>query len=163
MAKTQSAGQNGAFDLAPFAAMFDPKQFNTDAFTKAFAGNTFDFAALAQSQQKTFEVFAAAQNLWMEGAQVVGKRQAEWAREALDEGTQALSKIAAAGTPAEKIMTQLEVAKSTYEKSLATAEEFGKISAETNQKAGQMIAERVFESFDEVAKQVDTSKTAKAA
>ena len=164
MAKSQTNGQAGAFDFTPFTNLFDPKAFDPkmfggDAFAKAFAPK-FDFGALAQAQQKNFEAFAAAQRVLIEGAQVVGQRQAELAREAFDQGSQAINQIVAAGTPAEKVAAQLAVAKSTYEKSVAGAEELGKLSAETNQKASKVIAQRLSETLDEVAQQVEAAKAA---
>ena len=174
MAKSQTNGQNGAQDFAafaPFAPFFDPKQFSNqfggqfggDAFTKAFSASGFDFTALAASQQKTLEVWAAAQKTVVEAAQAVGKRQAELTREALDQGSKTFAEIAAAGTPAEKVQVQLSAAKAAYDKGLATAEEFAKISAEANRKASHLIAKRVSESLDEVAHQVETAQETKAA
>jgi len=122
-------------------------------FSKAFAGFTlpgFDVEAVLASQRKNIEALTQANQLAVEGVQAVARRQAEIAREAIDEASTMLRDIVQPTAPEERIAKQAELLKLTFERSLANARELALLLAKANTEAFDVVAKRVAQGFEEI-------------
>ena len=112
-------------------------------FSKAFAGFTlpgFDVEAVLASQRKNIEALTQANQLAVEGVQAVARRQAEIAREAIDEASTVLRDIAQPAAPEERIAKHAELLKQTFERGLATTRELALMLAKANTEAFDVVA-----------------------
>lgn len=122
-------------------------------FSKAFAGFTlpgFDVEAVLASQRKNIEALTQANQLAVEGVQAVARRQAEIAREAIDEASTVLREIVQPTAPEERIAKQAELLKQTFERSLANTRELALLLAKANTEAFDVVAKRIAQGFEEV-------------
>ena len=122
-------------------------------FSKAFAGFTlpgFDVEAVLASQRKNIEALTQANQLAVEGVQAVARRQAEIAREAIDEASTVLREIVQPTAPEERVAKQADLLKQTFERSLANARELALMLAKANTEAFDVVAKRVAQGFEEI-------------
>ncbi|MGH6974495.1 MAG: phasin family protein [Stellaceae bacterium] len=122
-------------------------------FSKAFAGFTlpgFDVEAVLASQRKNIEALTQANQLAVEGVQAVARRQAELAREAIDEASTVLREIVQPTAPEERLAKQVELLKQTFERSLANTRELALLLAKANTEAFDVVAKRVAQGFEEI-------------
>ncbi|MDE1902510.1 MAG: TIGR01841 family phasin [Alphaproteobacteria bacterium] len=122
-------------------------------FSKAFAGFTlpgFDVEAVLACQRKNIEALTQANQLAVEGVQAVARRQAEIAREAIDEASTVLREIVQPTAPEERIAKQAELLKQTFERSLANTRELALLLAKANTEAFDVVAKRVAQGFEEI-------------
>ena len=122
-------------------------------FSKAFAGFTlpgFDVEAVLASQRKNIEALTQANQLAVEGAQAVARRQAEIAREAIDEASAALRDIVQPTAPEERIAKHAELLRQTFERGLANTRELTLMLAKANTEAFDVVAKRVAAGFEEI-------------
>ena len=130
--------------------------------TKAFAGFQipgFNVEAMMASQRKNVEALTQANQLALEGAQALARRQVEIAREALEEASALFHELSQPGAPQEKLVKNTELAKARFEKGLATAKELGELVAKANTEAFNVLTKRVTESFEEM-REVASTKAA---
>ena len=109
-----------------------------------------DVDAILASQRKNIEAVTAANQLAIEGLQAVLRRQAEILRASVEESSNYVNQVVAAGTPEEKAAKQAELAKAAFEKALANARELAELVAKSNSEAAEILSKRVSESLDEV-------------
>lgn len=122
-------------------------------FSKAFAGFTlpgFDIEAVLASQRKNIEALTQANQLAVEGVQAMARRQAEIAREAIDEASAVLRDIVQPTAPEERIAKNAELLKQTFERSLANTRELTLMFAKANTEAFDIVAKRVAAGFEEI-------------
>jgi phasin family protein len=130
--------------------------------TKAFAGFAIpglNVEALLSAQRKNVEALTQANQLAIEGVQALARRQVEIAREAFDEAPALLREFSQPGVPQERLAKNAELAKATFEKSLATAKELTELVTKANTEAFNVLTKRFTESFEELR----DATTAKAA
>lgn len=121
--------------------------------SKAFAGFAvpgFNAEALMASQRKNVEALTQANQLAIEGAQALARRQVEIAREALDEAPSLFRELSQPGAPQERLAKNAELARATFEKSLANARELTELVAKANAEAFNVLTKRMTESFEEI-------------
>jgi phasin family protein len=121
--------------------------------TKAFSGFAipgFNVEAMLSVQRKNVEAFTQANQLAIEGAQAFARRQVEIAREALDEAPALFREFSQPGVPQERFAKNAELAKATFEKSLATARELTELVTKANTDAFNVLTKRFTESFEEI-------------
>jgi phasin family protein len=111
---------------------------------------TLDVDAMVASQRKTIEALTQANQVAVEGVQAVARRQAEMARQTIEDFTGLLREIAQPGTPEEKLAKQAEAAKTALEKGVANARELAELVAKANSEAFNVLNKRVAEGLDEV-------------
>lgn len=157
---------NGDFSKFDFAAFMDPTKFAEQwekfDFTKAadqFKVPGLDAQALVEYQKRNLEAFASANKIALEGAQAVIRRQAEILRQGVEELSKAVSELNAAGTPQDKALKQVELAKGAYEAALANLRELSEMASKSNGEAADLLSNRVSESFGEFTSEL--KKTAK--
>ncbi len=155
MAKTaETTSKNG---FAEVAKAFD--------MTKAFdIGKAFDMSkafgemklpgidveAVAASQRKNLEALTQANQLAVEGAQSLARRQVEIARQAADEVTTAFREWTEAGAPEDRIAKSVELTKLAYEKGIANARELTELATKASTDVFSVITRRFSEGFDEL-------------
>jgi len=162
MAKTtaETTSKNG---FAEVAKAFDiSKAFDmTKAFdvskafdmTKAFGDMKLpglDVEAVAASQRKNLEAFTQANQLAVEGAQSLARRQVEIVRQAVDEASQALREWTEAGAPEDRIAKSVELTKLAYEKGIANARELTELATKASTDVFSVMTRRFSEGFDEL-------------
>lgn len=154
MAKTTETTKNG---FAEVAKAFDmTKAFDmSKAFdmTKAFGEMKLpgiDVEAVAASQRKNLEALTQANQLAVEGAQSLARRQVEIARQAVDEASAALREWTEAGAPEDRIAKTVELSKAAYEKSIANARELTELATKATTDVFSVMARRFSEGFDEL-------------
>ena len=121
--------------------------------SKAFAGFAlpgFNVDAMMAAQRKNVEALTQANQLAIEGAQALARRQVEIAREALEEARSLFREFSQPGAPQERLAKNTEIAKATFEKSLATAKELTELVTKSNAEAFNVLTKRVTESFEEI-------------
>jgi phasin family protein len=131
-------------------------------FSKSFTNGktpTVDMESLFASQRKNFEAFTSANQLAFEGVKAVAQRQAELAREAVEQFSSLAKELSAPASVEEKLVKQAELAKSAFEQSLATMREMSDTLTKSNTQAINVVSKRVADSFDEV--KTAFAKTAK--
>jgi phasin family protein len=151
MASKTETSKNGFADVAK---AFDvTKAFDVGNFAKAFGDLRLpglDVEAVAASQRKNLEALTQANQLAVEGAQSLARRQVEIVRQAVDEASQALREWTEAGAPEDRIAKSVELGKAAYEKGIANAKELTELAAKAGTDVFSVIARRFSESFDEV-------------
>ncbi len=167
MAKTSAAETNDFFkpdyfkvpDFGQFQADFN--RWVSD-FSKSFTNGkapTVDMETLFASQRKNFEAFQSANQLAFDGVKAVAQRQAELAREAVEDFSKLAKELSAPASVEEKLVKQAEIAKSAFEQALATMREMNDTLVKSNTQAIDVVSKRVADSFDEV--KTAFAKTAK--
>jgi phasin family protein len=122
-------------------------------FSKAFAGFTlpgFDVETVLASQRKNIEALTQANQLAVEGVQAMARRQAEIAREVIDEASAVLREIVQPTVPEDRIAKNAELLKQTFERSLANTRELTLMLAKANTEAFDVVAKRVAAGFEEI-------------
>lgn len=122
-----------------------------------------DVQQIMTISRKNIEAMTAANQLAVEGIQACLKRQAEIVQESLKEANSIVTEMAAAGTPEDKIVRQVELVKQAYENAISNTKELAEIAAKSNGEAIELISERVSDSLDEIKAVTKKATTKKAA
>jgi phasin family protein len=109
-----------------------------------------DMDAMIAGQRRNLEAFTAANQAALEGLQAVTRRQAEMLRQSVDEATQAMKDMLAAGSPEEKAARQTDLAKSAFARAVANTRELTDIVARSQGEALDVLNKRVTEGLEEV-------------
>jgi phasin family protein len=159
MAKTNTAAETNDYFKPDYFKVPDFGQFQSDFnrwvsdFSKSFTnGKTpaVDMETLFASQRKNFEAFQSANQLAFDGVKAVAQRQAELAREAVEEFSKLAKELSAPASVEEKLVKQAEIAKSAFEQALSTVREMSDTLVKSNTQAIDVVSKRVSDSFDEV-------------
>ena len=168
MAKTSAAEQANDYFKPDYFKVPDFGQFQADFnrwvsdFSKSFTNGktpSVDMETLFASQRKNFEAFTSANQLAFEGVKAVAQRQAELAREAVEQFSSLAKELSAPASVEEKLVKQAEIAKSAFEQALSTMREMNDTLTKSNTQAINVVSKRVADSFDEV--KTALAKTAK--
>lgn len=120
-----------------------------------------DVDAILAAQRKNIEAVTAANQLAIEGLQAVIRRQAEILRASVEESSNYVNQVVAAGSPEEKAAKQAELIKAAFEKSLANARELAELVAKSNNEAAEILSKRVSESLEEVKAAIAKAQSAR--
>jgi phasin family protein len=123
-------------------------------FTKVWGDFRFpgvDVESIVASQRKNLEAIVQANQLAVEGAQTVLRRQMELARESMDEFSAIFRDfVQPNGSAEDRLAKQAESSKQLIEKGLASARELAELVTKANTDTFNVISKRVTESLDEV-------------
>jgi phasin family protein len=137
MANATNGSKNGFFDVTK--VMSD------------FRMPGIDFEAVAASQRKNIEALTQANQLAVEGAQAVVRRQVEIARQAMEEFSSMFRDfVQPNGSPEDRLAKQAEYSKQALEKGLTNARELTELMTKANTEAFNVLNKRVTEGLDEV-------------
>ena len=125
-------------------------QFDMTKVWSDFKFLAVDMQQLSAIASKNYEAMTAANNLAIEGLQTIAKRQAQIVQNAITEAKSIASELAAAGTPEEKILRQVDLIKESYEQCLANTKELAELCAKSNSEAANVISKRIAGSIDEL-------------
>lgn len=120
---------------------------------KAFAGLAFpgfNVDSLAAAQRKNLEAFTQANQLAVEGAQAVARRQVELARKAMDEASAVMRDWTQPAAPEEQVAKNVELVKHAFEQSVANARELTELVTKANADTFNVIHKRIAEGFEEI-------------
>jgi len=110
-----------------------------------------DMEAAVASQRKNIEALTQANQLAVEGAQALMRRQVEIARQAMEDFSAMFRDfVQPNGSPEDRFAKQAEYSKHAIEKGLSNAKELAELVTKANTEAFNVINKRVTESLDEV-------------
>jgi phasin family protein len=112
---------------------------------------TIDFEAIVASQCKNLEALVQANELTVNGAHAVARRQVEAGRQILDEVSTVVGDLVRpSGSVEDRLARQAESSRRAFEKGVSAAREIGEVIAKTGSEALNVIGNRVIEGFDEM-------------
>jgi phasin family protein len=121
------------------------KLFPVPGFTKLPG---FDVTTVLDIQRRNVEALTAANQTIAQGLQTVVRRQGEIARQSAKQFQDLL--FVKPTSVEETLVKQIDVAKTSYEKTVADARELGDIVAKVGSEAVDILSRRVVASLDEV-------------
>src|SRR3954464_1860221 len=122
--------------------------FDAASFTQASKLPGFDVNTVVDIQRRNVEALTAANQTLVQGLQTVVQRQGEIARQSVKQ-VQALLSVKP-GSVTETLVQQIDLTKTSYEKTVADARELGDIIAKVGTEAADILSRRVVASLDEV-------------
>ena len=138
---------------------------NPYAFADTFNSfkNFLDFNQLFSTQRRNIEALSAANQVVVEGAQAVTRRQAEVMRENVEELLRASRELMTTGSPESNLSRQAEFAKNIVENTLTNLREVTEMITKSGFEAFDVLNKRAAESLEEINKASHTSAKKKAA
>jgi len=124
---------------------FDVTRMMTD-----FRFRPIDVEALMACQRRNIEAFSQANQLAVEGAQAVARRQIEIARQAFEDASVLFRELALPVSPEDRIARNTEFAKQLIEKSVTNGREITELAAKAGSEAADVLRKRASESLDEL-------------
>jgi phasin family protein len=109
-----------------------------------------DFDAVMSSQRKNMEALTSANQLVVEGANAVARRQAEIMRQTMEEFVRGTREMMSSGSLEDRTARQAELAKASFERALSNMRELADMIAKSNNEAVDVINRRIGESLDEI-------------
>jgi len=117
---------------------------------KGLAGRGFDVEAVMATQRKNIEALANASRTAMDGANAVGKRQAEMFHETMSETAQSLQSLTTGGSPFDTAARQAELMRQGCEKALRNMREIAEMVSKAQLGTMELINDRVVQSINEL-------------
>jgi phasin family protein len=124
---------------------FDVTRMMTD-----FRFRPIDVEALMACQRRNIEAFSQANQLAVEGAQAVARRQIEIARQAFEDASVLFRDLAQPVSAEDRIAKNTEFAKRLIEKSVISGREITELAAKAGSEAADVLRKRASESLDEL-------------
>jgi len=120
----------------------------------------FNMEAAATLQRKNMEAYTALNQAMFESFQALCRRQADVARQMMEETTQTVQAIVASPSPEEKVMKQAEASKMAMEKCLANMRDIAETISKCNTQALETVSTRMNEGMDELRGIIKTGRAA---
>jgi phasin family protein len=158
MATTNRADAPAKAPLSSFNSF--AKLFPVLGFTKLPG---FDVTTVLDIQRRNVEALTAANQTLAQGLQTVVRRQGEIARQSVKQVQDLLSIKPFNTSVEETLVKRIDVAKTSFEKTVADARELGDLVAKVGSEAVDILSRRVVASLDEVkaaARPKETNRTA---
>jgi phasin family protein len=109
-----------------------------------------DWSELMASQQKNLQALAKANQLLVEGAQAVVRREVEILQKALAELAAASKDMMQQGDPQAQAAKRLELAQASFQAAIQNMRELAEVAGRSNREALEVINQRALESFEEI-------------
>ena len=136
-ANTTSTTKNGLFDVSKIIGDFRVPGI--------------DLEAAVATQRKNIEALTQANQLAVEGAQALMRRQVEITRQAMEDFSAMFRDLVQPnGSAEDRFAKQAEYSKHAIEKGLSNAKELTELVTKANTEAFNVLNKRVTESLDEV-------------
>lgn len=156
MTRSGASSELNLFD--PFGLLktqtFDiTKMFDPSSITKALGAaktSGLDVGALLESQRKNIEALENANRVAIAGMQALAQRQADIARQTVQEVVRAAQEAGKGSSPEALPVNQADLARKALEKGLANLRELAEMIAKANSETFQVINERFSEALEEV-------------
>ena len=123
----------------------------------------FNMEAAANLHRKNIEACTALNQAAFESLQALWRRQADTARQMMEEGAQIMQAIASSPSPEEKVIKQAEAGRVTMEKCLANVRDVTETMAKCNVQALETVSTRMNEGMDELRGIIKTTTDRAAA
>lgn len=117
-----------------------------------------DWQEIMASQQKNLQALAKANQVLMEGAQTVMRREIEILQKAMAEAAEASQQMMQGGDPQAQAAKRLELAKASFEAAVQNMRELAELANRSNREALEVINQRAMESFEEVRKALERKR-----
>lgn len=111
-----------------------------------------DWSELMASQQKNLQALTKANQLLIEGAQAVMRREVEILQKAMAEVAEASKDMMQQGDPQAQASKRLELARTSFEAAISNMRELAEVAGRSNREALEVINQRALESFEEIKK-----------
>ena len=117
-----------------------------------------DWQEVIASQQKNLQALAKANQVLVEGAQAVMRREIEILQKAMAEAAEASKELMQQGDPQAQASKRLELAKASFEAAVQNMRELAEVAGRSNREALDVINQRALESFEEIKKAMDRKR-----
>ncbi len=134
----------------PFGDFDFTKMMDASKLIGDFKVPGVDVEAVVASQRRNLEALSQANQLAVEGMQAVARRQAEIFRQMMEEASQAMKDIMAAGSPEDKAGRQTELVKEAFKRAISNMRELAEMVSKSQTEAFDVINKRVTDSLDEL-------------
>jgi phasin family protein len=121
--------------------------------TKMFADfrfRPFDVEAMWAAQRRNIEAFSQANQLAVEGAHAMAKRQIEMTQQTLEEFSSLIREMTQPVSPEDRISKNTEYAKKMIDKSLNHGREIAALATKAGSEASEVLQKRTAEGLDEM-------------
>jgi phasin family protein len=109
-----------------------------------------DWQEVIASQQKNLQALAKANQVLIEGAQAVMRREIEILQKSMAEVADASKELMQQGDPQAQASRRLELAKTSFEAAIQNMRELAEVAGRSNREALEVINQRALESFEEI-------------
>ena len=123
--------------------------FDVTKMMADFRFRPFDVEALMACQRRNIEALSQANQLAVEGAQAVARRQIEVARQALEDVSSLFRDMVQPGSTEDRIAKNTEYAKQMLEKSISHGREITMLATKAGTEAADVLRKRASEGLDE--------------
>lgn len=120
------------------------------AFTDMFK-NQMDFGQLFSTSRRNMEAISAANQVVVESAQAITRRQAEVARANIDNALKVSKDLMTGGTPETAIGKQSDLMKAFFENTLTNLREVSELVTKSSFEAFDVLNRRAAESLEEMS------------
>jgi phasin family protein len=133
-------------------SQFDFSKFFTPGTPNFGEGSAypFDYTALLEIGRKNFQALNEAHNLALSSFQSLASRQSELLSELVEEHSDIGRSFYMEGTPQEKFIRQIDIAKSLYEHAVRSSRSISDIVRKSATDAADVLNHRVSASFTEL-------------
>ena len=138
-----------------------PSPFDMTDFSKIMGEYKIpgvDWQEMIASQQKNLQALAKANQVLVEGAQAVMRREIEILQKAMAEAAEASKELMQQGDPQAQASKRLELAKSSFEAAVQNMRELAEVAGRSNREALEVINQRALESFEEIKRAMDRKR-----
>ncbi len=102
-------------------------------------------------QRRNMEAFTAANQMMIESAQAISKRQTEMVRDTVEQFLKTSKELMNSKSPETNTTRQTEYAKSMYENAVSGAREISEMAKKSSMEAFDMLNRRAAESVEEIS------------
>jgi phasin family protein len=117
-----------------------------------------DWQEVIASQQKNLQALAKANQVLVEGAQAVMRREIEILQKTMAEVAESSKELMQPGDPQAQASKRLELAKASFEAAVQNMRELAEVAGRSNREALDVINQRALESFEEIKKAMDRKR-----
>ena len=119
----------------------------------------FDFNQIFATQRRNLEALSTANQMMIEGAQAISRRNTEILRENMDQALRASRELFNGGSPDVNMTKQAELARDMFETTLSNIRETTEMATKSGFEAFDVLNKRAAESMEEIGQ--TSPKTAK--
>lgn len=116
-----------------------------------FKAPALDMNQFFTMQRRNMEAFTAANQMMVESAQAITKRQTEMVRDTVEQFLKTTKEIMTSSSPETNTARQTEYAKSMYENCISGAREISEMATKSSMEAFDMLNRRAAESVEEIS------------
>lgn len=138
-----------------------PSPFDMTDFTKIMGEYKIpgvDWQEVIASQQKNLQALAKANQVLVEGAQAVMRREIEILQKAMAEAAEASKELMQQGDPQAQASKRLALAQASFEAAISNMRELAEVAGRSNREALEVINQRALESFEEIKRAMDRKR-----